>query len=226
VLDAVLFDFNGVLVDDEPLHHAAFNEVLAPLGLHMSDADYAGRYLGLDDRGAFAAVLRDHGRAAPDELVRALVARKSAVYARRAATELRVFPRAAEVLAGLAARVPVAIVSGALRAEITGALAVMGVGDRVQHIVAAEDVAACKPDPEGYARAVAWLARVRPGLARERVVALEDSTAGIRSARTAGIAVAAVAHTYDAATLARAGARPVFARIAEVDFAGLAGALG
>jgi HAD superfamily hydrolase (TIGR01509 family) len=225
VLDAVWFDFNGVLVDDESLHLAAVNEVLAPLGVHMSDTVYAERYLGFDDRGAFTAVLQDHARPAPAALLEDLIARKAAVYARRATTELRIFPGAAEVLAALAARVPVAIVSGALRAEITGALAVMGLQTQVSYIVAAEDVSACKPDPEGYERACAWLAGAHPGVARSRVVAIEDSLAGIESARAAGLAVAAVAHTYEPAALSRAGAHPVFPRIADVSWQTLLAAL-
>lgn len=214
--DAVLLDFNGVLVDDEHLHLAAFNEVLAPLEVRMTDEAYAERYLGYDDRGAFEAVLADHGRAADPALIAQLIARKAAVYAQRAATELRVFPGAAALVAHLAARTPVGIVSGALRSEIEGALAVMGVRPNVALIVAAEDTAACKPDPEGYRTGLVRLAERFPSVRPAAVVAVEDSVAGIAAARGAQLTVVAVAHTYEPGVLARAGAHATVPTIADV----------
>jgi HAD superfamily hydrolase (TIGR01509 family) len=218
VADAVVFDFNGVLVDDEHLHLAAFNEALAPLGVVMTPEAYAERYLGFDDRGAFVAVLGDHGRSAPVAQIAELIASKAAVYARRARDELRIFPGAADLVVRAGAVAPVAIVSGALRIEINGALTVMGVAHVPRVIVAADDVTACKPDPEGYRLACDQLARTAGAsrLRLDRVIAIEDSVAGIEAARAAGIAVVAVAHTYDRETLARAGARAVFDTIADV----------
>ena len=62
---AVIFDFNGVLVDDEHVHFELFREVLASLGVPLDEAAYLDRYLGFDDRGAFSAALIDAGRDAP-----------------------------------------------------------------------------------------------------------------------------------------------------------------
>jgi beta-phosphoglucomutase-like phosphatase (HAD superfamily) len=73
---AALFDFNGVLVDDERLHLAGFNEVLAPFGVRVSDEDYDARYIGYDDRGAFRAMLADHGLPCDDARVAALIEAK------------------------------------------------------------------------------------------------------------------------------------------------------
>ncbi len=220
MLEAVLFDFNGVLVDDEHLHHAAFNEVLAPHGVRMSDEDYAERYLGFDDRGAFRAVFADHGREADEALVQALIREKSGAYARRAEKELRIFPGAAALVRACAERVPVAIVSGALRGEIEPALDAMGVRSLVRFIVAAEDVKACKPNPEGYTKALALLRDGPPEATgrfpAKRVVVVEDSTAGVVSGLVAGMPVAAVAHSYAAGVLEAAGASLVRERIAEL----------
>jgi beta-phosphoglucomutase len=226
LIHGVCFDFNGVLVDDEHLHFECFNEVLAPLGITLGAQEYADVYLGFDDRGVFTHALRAHGREADDITVRSLIARKGGAYAARAARELRIFEGAGELVRAVAAQAPVVIVSGALRAEIRGALAVMGLTDVVGAIVAAEDVAACKPDPEGYRAGLARLGEIagRP-MDPARVVAVEDSTAGIAAALGASLRVVAVAHTYARETLAQAGAAAVFARIAELRVADLAAAV-
>ncbi len=215
-LEGVLFDFNGVLVDDEHLHFEGFNAVLAPLGIALSMREYEDVYLGFDDRGVFETALRAHQRAADGDTVRALIDAKAKVYAARAATELKVFDNAAALLREAAARAPVVIVSGALRAEIEGALAVMGARDCVRAIVAAEDVSACKPDPEGYVAGLAllraWAGRVEPA----RCVVIEDSTAGVQAARAAGLTVLAVAHSYGREALVAAGAHAVFEALRDV----------
>ncbi len=213
---AVLFDFNGVLVDDEHLHQAGFNEVLAPLGVTMTDETYRARYLGFDDRGAFVAVLRDAGREPDDALVLDLIARKAAVYKRRAATELAVYPGAAETVRRLAALCPIGVVSGALRDEVESALTMMRVRAEVGFVIAAEDVTVCKPDPEGYLAGLARLRVAEPEVAARRVVGIEDSIAGVESARAAGLAVVAVTHTYARDALARAGAHRVVDTIGDV----------
>ena len=91
---ATLFDFNGVLVDDEPVHLEAFRDVIRPMGIAISDAAYLERYFGFDDVGAFRAILSDHGHAATDEIVRELVEAKKPRYMDRIATALRIFPGA------------------------------------------------------------------------------------------------------------------------------------
>lgn len=222
---ATLFDFNGVLVDDEHVHLAAFREVLArpPLGIHVSDAEYAERYLGYDDRGAFEAMLRDAGRTPTTEEVAALVAAKVPVYLRLATTQLRIFPGAADVVRRAAARGTVAIVSGALRHEIEHALGVLGVRDEVAFIVSAEDTRACKPDPEGYLLGKRALAEQGHDEAKG-VVVIEDSIAGVEAAKAAGLRCAAVEHSYPAARLRAAGADVVVPRLADLGDAALDGA--
>lgn len=222
MLDAVIFDFNGVLVDDEALHLRGFNAALAPHGLTVSTEDYEARYLGFDDRGAFDAMLRDAGRNVTEATLRALIDDKAVAYERMAAAELRVFPRAAEVLRAVAEAVPVAIVSGALRREIEFALKLMGCEAHVCEVVAAEDVSACKPDPEGYRAGLAALRERWPSIDPAGVVAVEDSPAGIEAAVGAGLSVVGVAHTYGAEVLLGAGAARVFDVVGAVDLDALA----
>lgn len=217
-MTATLFDFNGVLVDDEHVHLAAFREVLSGVGLSLTDAQYTEKYLGFDDVGAFSAILRDHGRSADQATVRALVAAKVPVYMRRIETELRVFDGAAELVRRRASRGAVFIVSGALRHEIEHCLRVMGVAELFAgRIVSAEDTRACKPDPEGYR-----LAKAKLGGAR--AVAIEDSVAGVIAARAAGVGCAGVTTSYPRVELERAGASPIVTALAELDDALLDGA--
>jgi beta-phosphoglucomutase len=214
---ATIFDFNGVLVDDEEVHRDAFRDVLGPIGVTFSDETYVERYLGYDDIGAIRAMLADAGRAAGDAEVEALAARKRPFYMRRAEAGLVVFDGAAEVVRRRAALGPVAIVSGALRDEIAFALRIMGLEGCVGTVISAEDTPRCKPDPMGYELGIAALATTMGKEAARRALVIEDSLAGIESAKGAGLTCIAVAHSYPEARLREAGADAVVARIADVN---------
>jgi beta-phosphoglucomutase len=203
---AVIFDFNGVIVDDEHVHFELFREVLADEGISLVEATYHDRYLGYDDRGCFSAALLDAGRDAPDDLIQSLIDRKAARYAEVAETRLRFFPGAAEAIAGLAQGRPVAICSGALRAEIEYALKRLKVRNHIASITSAEDTTRCKPDPEGYLIALDRLRAVIPDLAATDCLVIEDSLAGLAAAATAGMVPIGVTNTYTAAELSAAGA--------------------
>jgi beta-phosphoglucomutase len=220
-MDAVLFDFNGVLVDDEHLHFDCFNVVLAPLGITLTLREYEDIYLGFDDRGVFETALRTHKIPHHSDTVPTLIEKKSVAYAQRAATELRIFDGAAALVRAVSEHSPVLIVSGALRAEIEGALAVMNVRECVQTIVAAEDVSACKPDPEGYLAGLAWL-QTRGFIQPSSCIAIEDSTAGVIAARSAGLKVLAVEHTYPRIALEQAGAHAIYRTLTDVSVAQIA----
>jgi HAD superfamily hydrolase (TIGR01509 family) len=209
---ATLFDFNGVLVDDEHVHIASFREVLLPLGVTFDDATYTERYLAFDDAGAFRAMLADAGKAATEAEIARLIEAKKPVYMARIATDLVVFDGAAELVRRRARRGLVGIVSGALRHEIEHALTIMGVREAVAFIVAAEDTQACKPDPEGYVLGAAAV-EARGGR-RGEIVVIEDSMAGIEAARAVGLRCAGVAHSYAADRLREAGAAVVVERLA------------
>jgi len=216
VFPATIFDFNGVLVDDELVHRDAFRDVLGPIGVTFSDEAYVERYLGFDDIGAIRSMLADAGRTAGDAEVAALVDAKRPSYMRRAEAGLVVFEGAAEVVRRRAAKGPVAIVSGALRDEIAFALRRMGIGDLLDIVISAEDTPRCKPDPMGYELGIdALAARIGKEAAR-RALVIEDSLAGVESAKRARLACVAVAHSYPEDRLREAGADAVVGRIADV----------
>lgn len=210
MISAIIFDFNGVLVDDEAVHFELFRDVLAEEGIALSEREYQAEYLGYDDRGSFEAALARAGQSSTKDRVDALIARKAGRYAVLAENGLRFFPGAARAVAALADRWPLAICSGALRREIEFALARLGVGDRIQTIISTEDTRRCKPDPEGYLLALDALRSMIGGtLEAADCLVVEDSLAGVRSAKAAGMRALAVAHTYPADRLRDAGADAV-----------------
>ena len=227
MLRALLFDFNGLLVDDEPLHFRLFRRVLEEEGVELAETDYYGRYLGFDDRDCFAAALADAGRPADGARIARLIARKAAWYqeeVRRSGYPF--FPGAVELVTGAAAAGwTLGVVSGALRDEVAGALGQRGLAGAFKTLVTADDVERGKPDPEGYRLALARLNSEPPLPARlvhpHEVLALEDSPAGLEAAAGAGLRTLGVAQTYPADRLARAEA--VVASIAELTVDRLAG---
>jgi len=208
MLHAIVFDFDGVLADSEPLHFEAFRRVLAALDIPLTRETYDSRYLGYDDAGAFRAILGDVGRAADEPVVDALVQEKLRVFPTVLDGRHVLFPGASDCVRRLSARVPLAIASGALSQDIDLILAGTGLRDAFAVVVGAEQTARSKPYPDPYALAVRRLQErgsVPPDAsASSRCVAIEDSRWGIQSARSAGLACVAVTTSYAASELADA----------------------
>ncbi len=197
---AVLFDCDGVIADSEPLHLGAFQEVLAPLGITITPEEYGVHYLGFDDRGVFTEALRLHGRPGNRETIDALMATKAVRVRRVLATEARIYPGVVGFVRALAG-LPLAVVSGALREEIELILCHAGVRDAFSVIVAAEDVQAGKPDPEGFLRALGALGGAARAIAPADCLVVEDSLAGLEAATRAGMRRLAVTNSHPAAEL-------------------------
>jgi len=200
LLKAVIFDCDGILVDTEPLHYAAFQEVLEPIGLGFDYERYLTRYIGFDDRDAFREAFREGDRPLDGRRLQALMAAKEEAFQRVIARGVPTFPGVVELVRELAAgSVPLAVASGALRREVEIFVRLLGLQDAFPVIVAADEVQHSKPDPETYLQT---LSRVReyyalPELPPRSCVAIEDTPAGMRSARRAGLFVVGVAHSYD-----------------------------
>lgn len=200
-LKAILFDFNGVLVDDEPLHWRMYNAALRPLGIRVSKSDYYKKYLGFDDRDAFRAILRDRRRKPAPGLIERLVETKAEGYA-RVMPKVKFFPGAARLVRQASRRYPLGVVTGAIRAEAEGLLRRGSIRPCFKAVIAAEDVRRGKPDPEGYRKGLRALrASTRKVIRPSEVLVIEDGPAGIEAARRAGMGVLAVAHTYPAGIL-------------------------
>jgi HAD superfamily hydrolase (TIGR01509 family) len=221
VLRAIVFDFDGVIANSEPLHFRAFRDALAGHRIELSEHDYYARYLGFDDLGAFRAIARDQGRSlSADELER-LMADKAARMEALEAADSVLFPGAAEAIRRAAAAVPIAIASGALGAEIRRVLDGADLTRYFAAIVAAEDTPASKPAPDPYQRAVALLSAAigGPELPPGDCVAIEDSRWGIASARAAGLHTVGVTSSYGAEELSEA--EVVIGSLADLDLPSL-----
>ncbi|MCP4654607.1 MAG: HAD family phosphatase [bacterium] len=207
MLRAILFDMNGVLVDDEPLHLELLRRVLSAEGVELATGDYFANYLGLTDRSCVQAILEATGRSPTPERVAHLVARKAALYRTRIRDQgVPFFPGARELVeAATAGGLMLGIVSGALREEVECAAGELGGRRRFKALVTADDVDAGKPDPEGYRRGLELLNTRPPRPSRlleaSEVLAIEDSPVGLRAATAAGLATLGVAQTYPAESL-------------------------
>lgn len=197
-LAGVIFDFDGVLADSEPVHLHVFQTVLDSIGITLSAEEYYANYLGYSDRDAFLHVLRDRGRDLPGVELDALLETKKSLFP-QAIGDHALYPGAAECVARIAAHVPVAIASGALRDEIELILDRSGLRPHFPLIVAAGETPRSKPAPDPYARAFELLRErgaLREDAAPAHVVAIEDSEWGLQSARGAGLRTIAVLTSY------------------------------
>ncbi|HLH66210.1 MAG TPA: HAD family phosphatase [Solirubrobacteraceae bacterium] len=195
---AVAFDFNGTLCDDEALLASIFAELLRERGIPLTLERYYAELAGLSDHEIAVRALQLRGARADPAAVADVVQRRSSLYRSRAAATSPLRPGAAQLVRALARRVPVAVVSGASRADVESVLDAAGLLELMAVTVCAEDVQAGKPDPEGYRRALEALGVREP----RTVVAIEDSIPGITAARRAGLRVLALRGTVPEAELA------------------------
>jgi len=220
MLAAVIFDFDGIIVDTEPLHYKAFQEILVPLGLGYPWEEYLRRYIGFDDRDAFREVFRSAGRALDDRELQALIAEKGRAF-QTIAAGAEPYPGVVELIRAISGKLPLGLCSGALPSDIEPILEQLGIAALFDVIVTAADVQASKPDPASYVLAVAGLKKAYPHneITAGNCLAIEDTPAGIASASAAGLQVLAVTNSYPEEALAGAGR--VVNSLAGVDLQGL-----
>lgn len=201
MIQAIVFDFDGVLADSEPLHFAALQQVLAGRGVPLTREDYYANFLGYSDEGVFRHLSDRHGWALDDGGIAALVEEKGAVFDEATAAGGTLYPRAAACIERLAQVFPLGIASGAFGHEIERILTGAGLRDHFRFIVGAEDTVNSKPAPDPYARAAEL-----HGLPPAACLAIEDSRWGIASAQAAGMKCVGITNTYPARELATADA--------------------
>jgi beta-phosphoglucomutase len=193
---AIVFDFDGVLADSEMLHLRVYNELLAPSGVQLSKTEYCEKYLGFDDEGVFEQLAQDQQIMLGDEEIEVLISEKARRFEALVAAGGVLYPGAVACVRRLAAEWPLAICSGARRSEIELMLRGGGLLDTFRFIVATGDTDRGKPAPDPYARAAEL-----HGVPAAACLAIEDSHAGLDSARSAGLRTIAISHTYPRATL-------------------------
>lgn len=179
---AVIFDFDGVLVDSEPLHYHAWSEALAPLGVQVSEEVYHERFIGIEDRGAIEWLASAHPTHSFEDLW-ATFPRKQELFLERILAE----PLVPEASRKLFEQLKVegyllGVVSSSSRCEVWPVLELNGVRHLFDLGVFAEDVVRKKPHPEPYQKAL-------EAMGVQQALVLEDSNAGIASATAAGCEV-------------------------------------
>jgi beta-phosphoglucomutase len=215
-LCAVIFDFDGVITDSEILHFRAFNAVLGKHGFELTKQEYYKDYLGMTDMDCFKALIGEGRLAIQESQVQSLVQQKTKVFEQLARAEGKIIEGVREFLQMLSQnRVPTAICSGALRAEIELILEGANLRSYFEVIVSAEEVKRGKPDPQGFVLALKKLntRRVTP-IAPEHCVVIEDSHWGLQAGRAARMRTVAVTNTYEADQLK--GADKVVTRLSDL----------
>jgi len=207
MLQAIIFDFNGVISNDEPIHQSAMQKVLEEEGIVTPQEDYFSLYLGRDDRDCFRIALERSGKAVTPEIIASLIQRKSVYYRQSIRQGLEVFPGVISFIQQAYQHYELAIASGALRAEIEFVLERLALRDLFRCVISSHELEKGKPDPDIFPKALQGINlsrnHYRPILPSDCLV-IEDSLAGIRAALAAGMKCLAVTNTYSPAELAAA----------------------
>jgi len=193
---AVVFDFDGVLANSEPLHLNAYQEALQELGITLGREEYYSQYLGFDDVTALKTIGESRGLNWSEEQLEAILTRKTIVFDDILSSTHVLYPEAAACVERLGAQLPLGIASGALRHEILAILRRSRLDHYFRFIVAAGETTAGKPAPDPYRRAAEL-----HGLPPAQCVAIEDSRWGIESAKRAGLRCVGITQTYPASEL-------------------------
>ena len=208
MLKAIIFDFNGVILNDEPLHFASMRDAVAALGIQLDEELYWSRYLPFDDATCLEKICADNAVQLSESERQAALARKISGYERLIQSQYPLFPGVPGFIRSSSSRYPMAIASGARRAEILAALQATDLISHFRVIVGAEDFTLGKPNPESYLLALerlnASLNGSHENIRPSECLVIEDSVGGVQGSMAAGMVCLAVTNTYSAEKLAKA----------------------
>jgi phosphoglycolate phosphatase len=219
MIQAIFFDFNGVIIDDEPIQLKAYQEALSSEGIALTEEDYYSA-LGMDDVAFVRAAFERAGKSLTDETQSALIERKTELHRKMIENELPLFPGVVTFIKALSRHYDLGLASMARRVEIDHVLTRAKLNHTFVVIVSAEDAYACKPDPCCYNRALELLNEKRRGerklpLLPKECLVIEDAPPGIQAGRAAGMRTLGVTNTVREETLRSAGADVVTANLAD-----------
>ncbi|OHB59192.1 MAG: hypothetical protein A2167_07380 [Planctomycetes bacterium RBG_13_46_10] len=206
MLKAVIFDFDGVITDSEILHLRAFNRVLAQYNIEIATKDYYKEYLGLTDVDCFKLLAERFSLKLDNQKIENLAQQKTRIFEQLAQTDGKIIEGVRDFLQMLKENnVPMAICSGAVRAEIELILEQARLRPFFAVIVSAEQVKKGKPHPDGFLLTLQKLNNNRrPAIKAEQCVVIEDSHWGLEAAKAAKMHTIAVTNSYDADQLSLA----------------------
>jgi beta-phosphoglucomutase len=219
MIEAIFFDFNGVIIDDERLQMKAAQTALSAHDIALSAQDYYAS-LGMDDVTFMRAAFQRAGQTLDDATLTAVLERFTLEHRALVADELPLFPGVVTFIKATARRYALALVSMARRDYIDYVLKRAGLDELFAVIVSAADVTACKPDPACYTTALAQLNELRraqgqPPLVPAACLVIEDAPPGIQSGRTVGMHTLGVTNTVTEPALRAAGAEVVTHSLAD-----------
>jgi beta-phosphoglucomutase len=219
MIRAILFDFNGVIVNDEPLQMKAYTEIFNQEGVSMTEAEYYA-CMGMDDKTFIRTNFARAGKEISAEKLEEISARKTASWRKIVENEIPVFDGVKNFIKIVEKHFALAIVSMAKREEIEFALEQIGIKDSFTAIVSSENVSVCKPDPECYNAGFRLLdaensARGHHPLTRKECLVIEDAPQGIMAGKSARMKTLGVSNTVSADQLRAAGANAVTKTLAD-----------
>ena len=207
MLKAIIFDFDGVIADTEPLHLKAFQLTLKGNGIELSDEEYFENYLAYDDKTLFKELLKDRNYEHNEAQISDFMNRKSEHFENVLKGNILVLEGVPEFISEVSGKYPLAIGSGAIRSEIIDILESGGLREHFEIIVSADEVINCKPDPEVFIEALRRLNNlnsVSEEISPQECLVIEDSTSGIKAAHSAGMKCLAITNSYAAEKLSEA----------------------
>ena len=203
-------DFNGVIIDDEPVQMRAYQEVLREDGIDLTEEDYFSA-LGMDDRTFVAAAYERAGKKARESRIQEMIAAKAVKWKENVGSELPLFDGIGNFVEKMSREFTLGIVSMARRQEIDFVLEKSGLGKYFSTIVSSENTSKCKPDPECYRTGFRQIDAIRTAqghlpMTHGECLVIEDSPPGIAGARSADLPALGVTNTVSAERLREAGA--------------------
>jgi HAD superfamily hydrolase (TIGR01509 family) len=207
VLKAVIFDFDGIIANTEPVHLSAFQLTLGEWGIPLTEEEYYANYLAYDDKTFFRRVLEDREYKHDDALITEMMGSKSVHYEDLIKGHIEILPGVEDFIRGIRGRYRLAIGSGALRDEIVHILNFAGLKESFEVIVSADDIVNCKPAPDVYIEVLKRLNALKPStgmISAPECLVIEDSVSGIKAALSAGMKCLAVTNSYLAEELSHA----------------------
>jgi HAD superfamily hydrolase (TIGR01509 family) len=219
MIDAIFFDFNGVIIDDERLQMAAYQEVFRPHGIELTAESYFSA-LGMDDKTFVRTTFKRAGKQLAETTFQSILDDKAAKHRKLIEDELPLFPGVVTFLKAASRNYELGLVSMASTFEVGYVLERARLGPLFSVVVTSDDVSACKPAPECYECALRKLnhqrreRRLLPLLAQECLV-IEDSPPGIKSGWAAGMRTLAITNTVSESELRAAGAEVVTHSLAD-----------
>ncbi len=206
MLEAIIFDFDGVIVDTEPAILGVFQELAQREGLTLTEEDYFADYLALHDRDLIRRLFHAQGHRLSEERFKELLAWKSRRYREVIQDGLPPLPGAVEFIGRVGPRFPLAIATGSIRPEVVHLLDKLNLTEKFPVLVSADEFGPSKPDPECFRMALERLRKQPSGAALQAgdCLVIEDSPAGLEGAHRAGMKCLGLAHSRPLEELAEA----------------------